>query len=169
MRPQQEEYAPFYAGYVEASKEENAIAALEQSFKEAIPFLQSLPEEKADYRYAEGKWSIKELLQHMIDTERIMGYRALRFARKDETELAGFDENAYVELLELSGRKLASLVAEFLELRNSTLSLFRGFSEEALKRRGKANGQPASVRAIGFIIAGHQRHHFKILQERYLK
>lgn len=105
----------------------------------------------------------------MIDTERIMGYRALRFARKDETELAGFDENAYVELLELSGRKLASLVAEFLELRNSTLSLFRGFSEEALKRRGKANGQPASVRAIGFIIAGHQRHHFKILQERYLK
>ncbi|WP_017731854.1 DinB family protein [Nafulsella turpanensis] len=169
MRPKQEEYAPFYAGYVEACKEESAIEALEQSFKEALPFLQSIPKEKADHRYAEGKWSVKELLQHMIDTERIMGYRALRFARNDQTELAGFDEDAYVSVLDLSNRKLSSLVAEFLELRNSTLSLFRGFSEEDLKRKGKASGQPASVRAIGFIIAGHQRHHFNILQERYLK
>lgn len=168
MRPSATEYAPFYGTYVRKVEEEHPLSALENSFQEAKDFLSSLPAEKAEYRYAEGKWSVKEVLQHMIDTERIMGYRALAIARNDKTPLPGFDENAYVENLDIDHRSLAVLMAEFLELRVSTLSLFRSFTNEVLLRQGTMSGNPASVRALAYIITGHQLHHFQVLKERYL-
>lgn len=167
MRPTTQEYAPFYGGYVDQVKEEAPVPALENSLEEARQFLSSLPAEKAESRYAEGKWSVKEVIQHMIDTERVMAYRALRFARNDNTELPGYDENAWVASLDLSRRSLHELGEELLELRQSTLSLFHSFPESVYSNAGIASGQPASVRALAYIIAGHQRHHFNILKERY--
>lgn len=167
MRPAKQEYAPFYGGYVDLVKEEDPVPALENALGETRQFLDSLPAEKAEYRYAKGKWSVKEVIQHMIDTERVMAYRALRFARNDKTELPGYDENAWVDNLDLRKRSLHDLSEELLELRLNTLRLFRSFPEAALTNAGVASGQPASVRALAFIIAGHQRHHFSILKERY--
>jgi uncharacterized damage-inducible protein DinB len=168
MRPSASEYAPFYGTYVRKVEEENPLSALENSFQEAKDFLSTLPAEKAEYRYAEGKWSVKEVLQHIVDTERIMAYRALAIARNDKTPLPGFDENNYVENLDIDHRSLADIIAEFLELRISTLSLFGSFTREVLLRQGTMSGNPASVRALGFIITGHQLHHFQVLKERYL-
>ena len=167
MRPTSQEFAPFYEKYVEKIKENDPVFALEKSLEEAINFLPQIQEERAGYRYAEGKWTVKELLQHLSDTERIMAYRALSIARKDQTELPAFDENAYVEALDLSNRSLSDIKEEFLELKKSTVTLFRSFPTEALLRSGIMNGQPASVRALAYIIAGHQRHHFMVLRERY--
>lgn len=167
MRPTEQEYASFYGNYIAQVKEENPIAALENSLAEARRFLPTIPADKGDYRYAEGKWSVKEVLQHMIDTERVMAYRALRFARNDKTEVPGYDENAWVESLDLSNRSLQELSEELVELRKSTLLLFSSFPEASYTNTGTANGQPASVRALAYIIAGHQRHHFTILKERY--
>lgn len=167
MRPTEQEFAPFYGKYIEKVREENPLSALEASYLEAQKFLPSIPAEKADFRYAEGKWTVKELLQHVIDTERIMAYRALCFARKEQKALPGFDENAYVEAVDVSGRNLLEMAAEFLEVKKSNISLFRSFTPEALLRQGTMSGGPASVRALGFIIAGHQRHHISILNERY--
>lgn len=168
MKPSTGEYSPFYGTYIQKVKEENTLSALENSWQEAKGFLSAIPPEKADYRYAAGKWTIKELLQHMADTERIMAYRALRIARNDKTPLPGFEENAYVDVLDLSHRSLPEIIAEFLELRSANLIMFRGFNDEVLQRQGTVSGNPASVRALGYIIAGHQRHHFQVLQERYL-
>ncbi len=168
MRPENHEFAPFYGKYIEKVKAENSLAALESSYKEALDFLPQIRENKADFRYAEEKWTVKELLQHLTDTERIMAYRALCIARKDQTALPGFNENAYVAALDLSGRNIQEIKEELLELKKSTLAMFRGFAEEALMRMGNMNGQPASVRALAYIIAGHQHHHFIILKERYL-
>lgn len=167
MRPTEQEYAHFYGGYVALVEERTPIAALENTLEEARQFLPSIPPDKAGYRYAAGKWSIKEVLQHMIDTERVMAYRALRFARNDKTEVPGYDENAWVEALDLSNRSLQELSEELLELRASSLRLFSSFPQATYTNAGKANGQPASVRALAYIIAGHQRHHFTILKERY--
>lgn len=167
MRPTEQEYAPFYGGYVDKVKENDPLPALESALEEARQFFNKLPAEKADHRYAEGKWSVKEVIQHMIDTERVMAYRALRFARHDKTELPGYDENAWVEALDLRDRSLQDLGKELLELRLSTLRLFRSFPEAVYTNTGIASGQPASVRAIAYIIVGHQRHHFNILKERY--
>ena len=168
MRPTSQEFAPFYGKYIEKIEENDPLSALEKSLKEAFNFLPQIPEEKAEHKYAEGKWTVKELMQHLSDTERIMTYRALCIARKDQTELPGFDENAYVEALDLSNRRLSDIKEEFLELKKSTITLFRSFPTEALLRSGIMNGQPASVRALAYIIAGHQRHHFMVLRERYL-
>lgn len=168
MRPTQQEYAPFYSSYVDQVKEEAPVPALENALAEAQQFLNTLPANKAEHRYAAGKWSLKEVLQHMIDTERVMAYRALTFARNDKTELPGYDENAWVESLDLSNQSLQELGEELIELRKSTLRLFRSFPEAVYTRTGIASRQPASVRALAYIIAGHQRHHFNIIRERYL-
>lgn len=167
MRPTTQEYAPFYGGYVDQVKEDAPVPALENSLEEARQFLSTIPELKAEHRYAAGKWNVKEVIQHMIDTERVMAYRTLRFARNDKTELPGYDENAWVDALDLNNRSLSELGHELLELRQSTLSLFRSFPEPVYSNAGIASGQPASVRALAYIIAGHQRHHFNILKERY--
>ena len=124
--------------------------------------------DKFDYRYDEGKWTIKEIIQHLIDSERVFSYRALRISRNDKTPLPGFDENSFVENTNSNQRSLQGLLTEMAVVRQATLSLFSSFSVEQLERIGMASNHQISVRAIGFIIIGHQEHHQKIFQERYL-
>jgi uncharacterized damage-inducible protein DinB len=124
--------------------------------------------DKFDYQYAEGKWTIKEIIQHLIDSERVFSYRALRISRNDKTPLPGFDENDYVSNSNGKERSLQSLLTEMAVVRQATLSLFNSFSQEQLTKIGIASNKEVSVRAIGFIIIGHQKHHQKVFSERYL-
>lgn len=141
---------------------------LEISLHSFIRFVQDIPMDKHDYRYAEGKWTIKDIIQHVIDSERIFAYRALRFARNDSTELPGFDENHYAATVNADGRHLKDLLTELSSVRHATLLLFSSFTNEELLRKGMASGYMLSVRALGFCIIGHQNHHMKIFRERYL-
>lgn len=163
-----EEYAPFYAGYVAAADRVNLIEELEICLHDFIRFVQDIPMDKFDFRYAEGKWTIKEIIQHLIDSERIFAYRALRISRNDTTPLPGFEENDYVANTNANERNLQGLLTEMAVVRQATLSLFNSFSREQLMRLGVASNSAVSVRAIGFIIIGHQKHHQKVFQERYL-
>ncbi len=158
----------FYKGYVKLVEHADVIQALRISGFRTMELIHSIPEEKTDYRYAEGKWSIREVLCHMLDAERIFSYRALRFARNDRTPLSGFDENAYAPYLNATGRSLAQIGDEMQHLRTTTVDLFQSFSEEMLKRKGTANNNELAVGAIGIIIAGHETHHCKVIRERYL-
>jgi uncharacterized damage-inducible protein DinB len=162
------EYAPFYAGYVSQLEDVNLIEELEISLHDFIKFVQNIPMDKFDYRYAEGKWTIKEIIQHLIDTERVFSYRAMRISRNDKTPLPGFEENDYVDNTNANERNLQGLLTEMALVRQSTIALFKSFSEEQLTRTGVVSNSPVSVRAIGFITIGHQKHHQKIFQERYL-
>jgi uncharacterized damage-inducible protein DinB len=163
------EYASFYANYIsQVSDEYTLIEELEISVHRLIKFVQDIPMDKFDYRYAEGKWTIKDILQHLIDSERIFAYRALRFARNDKTELPGFDENNYVDETNANRRSIQILLSELAVVRQASLSLFKSFSDEELLRSGIASNNSMSVRALGFAIIGHQNHHQKIFQERYL-
>jgi uncharacterized damage-inducible protein DinB len=162
------EYAGFFSTYINILKNVNLIEELEISLHEFIRFVQNIPMDKFDYRYAEGKWTIKEIIQHIIDTERIFSYRALRISRNDKTPLSGFDENEYVSNSNGNARSLQDLLTEMAVVRQSILSLFKSFSSEQLLRIGTASNNQISVRAIGFIIIGHQKHHQKIFEERYL-
>jgi exoribonuclease II len=167
MRPAENEYASFYQPYVARVKENDPILALEKSYEEIHHFMPLLPEARADFRYAEGKWSVKEMMQHLIDTERIMAYRALTIARGDQRELPGFNENAYADAANVEYRSLEELRNELQLVRKTTICLFGSFDEGALKRVGIANKYEVSVRALAYIIAGHQKHHFAVLRERY--
>lgn len=162
------EYSIFNATYINAAGEGNLYEDLEISLHDFIRFVQDIPMDKFDYRYAEGKWTIKEIIQHVIDTERIFSYRALRISRNDITALPGFDENDYALNTNANDRHLQSLLTELSIVRQSTLALFKSFSEEQIKRIGIASNNEISVRAIGFIILGHQKHHQKVYKERYL-
>ena len=161
------EFSPFYKTYIEELENVELIEGLKTSFKQLKQSLKNISEEKFNYRYTEEKWTIKELLQHLIDTERIMSYRALRFSRNDATALEGFDENWYVTYSNSNQRNGIELLKELKTVRKATILMFNSFSPEALKQIGTANGNDISVRALGFIIAGHQTHHLKILMERY--
>ncbi|WP_400190637.1 DinB family protein [Hymenobacter sp. B81] len=130
--------------------------------------LGELSEAQAGFRYAPGKWSIKQVVLHLADAERIFAYRALRFARADAQELPGFDENAYADHSAADERSLVSLLQEYAAVRQATLTLFGSFSAEQLDRPGRANGNPASARALLYLIAGHEAHHLAVLAERYL-
>lgn len=162
------EYNPHYKQYISALGNVDLFEILTTSSEELLKTIKDLPEEKLLFRYNEGKWSIKELLQHVIDTERIMSYRALRFSRNDATELQGFDENWYVENSNGNDRNFNNLLEEFTCTRRASISLFKSFTDEMLLLSGTANGSDMTVRALGFIIAGHQIHHLKIIKERYL-
>jgi uncharacterized damage-inducible protein DinB len=162
------EFAPYYASYIQLADNVDMIEELEICLHEFIKFVQNIPMDKFDYRYAEGKWTIKEIIQHIIDTERIFSYRALRISRKDKTSLPGYDENEYVANTNAADRHLQSLLTELSIVRQSTLALFKSFSADQLKNLGTASDSPVSVRAIGFILIGHQKHHQKIFEERYL-
>lgn len=161
------EYAPFYHTYVKTVGED-VVADLNRQLLSIPEFIKSVPAQKEDYAYAPGKWTVKEVLGHMIDTERIMAYRALRIARADETPLAGFEENDYAVQSHYHERSMESLAAEFEALRKSNMFLFESFNEQELKRMGIASGKNVSVRALLFIVAGHVNHHKRILEERYL-
>ncbi len=167
-RPQPHEYGEFYQGYVEKVKTDNLYEALASGKKLAVDFFKSLPDEKWEHKYAPGKWNIKELLQHLIDGERVLAYRALRIARNDATPLPGFDENDFAANCQANKRSPNSLITEYESVRDSTLHLFRSLDSNELSRIGTASNQPASPLAIGFIIAGHELHHIDIIKERYL-
>ena len=163
------EYASFYANYInQVSEEYSLVEELEISVHRLVKFVQDIPLDKFDYRYAVGKWTIKDILLHLIDAERIFAYRALRFARNDKTALASFDENTYVNEAHANKRSIQDLLSEMLVVRQATLSLFKSFSEEQLLRKGIASNNLMSVRALGFTIIGHQNHHQRIFLERYL-
>ncbi len=163
-----EEYSSWYQPYVSTLDNVVLMEELEISVHRLVKFVQNIPMDKFDYRYAEGKWTIKDILQHLIDCERIFSYRALRFARFDPTPLPGFDENDYALNSGGNARSIQNLLSELLTVRESTLSLFKNFSDQILMRKGMASGSEMTVRALGFIIIGHQNHHQSVFEERYL-
>ena len=168
-RPAADEYAPYYARYVERVGTGDITLVLEESARETAALLRSrLAGMRADFAYADGKWTVKEVVGHVMDTERVFALRMRRFGRADTTPLPSFDENAYVPAGEFAPRTLESLVDEFLAVRNATLHLVRGLPESAWTRRGVASGNEVSVRALAHIIAGHELHHRAILEQRYL-
>ena len=162
------EYAAYYSEYINMSANIILQEELEICLHQFIRFVQNIPMDKFDYRYAIGKWTIKEIIQHLIDTERIFQYRALRISRNDMTPLAGFNENDYVDNCAGNSRSLQDLLTELAVVRQSTLSLYKSFSQNQLLIIGTASDNKISVRAIGHIIIGHQKHHQKIFEERYL-
>jgi uncharacterized damage-inducible protein DinB len=168
LRPDLDTVPPFYKRYVEHVKEFDMFHILDDSNKQLLALLGTIPEEKGAFRYAPGKWSIKELLCHMMDAERIFAYRALRFARNDSTPLQGFEENDYAPEANAHGRSIQQLVAEMDRLRKSTIDLYKSFTPEMLTRKGSANNTEISVLNLGYIIPGHETHHKMVLQERYL-
>ena len=167
-RPEKNEYAEFYANYVSLVEETDVVAALQNQADELRNLFGGISTEKESFRYAEGKWSVKELLGHIVDGERVFSYRALRISRGDETPLASFDENQYVAAGNFNESKFADLLEEFVSLRQSNVLLFKNLTAEMWRRRGTASNATVSVRALAFIMVGHVRHHAKILRERYL-
>ena len=168
-RPETDEYAPYYAKYLERVRADDIALTLEDSARETAALLRSdVARARADYRYAEGKWSVKEVIGHIADAERVFAYRMLRFARADETALPGFDENAYVPAGKFDARTLDDLLDEFLAVRNATLARVRGIPEAAWVRRGLASENVMSVRALAHVIPGHELHHRALLEQRYL-
>lgn len=158
----------FYKNYVKQVEQSDMLTALRISGYRTLELVHSIPEKKMDYRYADGKWTIRELLCHIIDAERIFAYRALRFARNDKTNLPGWEENDYAPEANAANRSLKKIADEMQHLRVSTIDMFEGFTEEMLMRKGTANNNEMSVVALGFIIPGHETHHRNILKERYL-
>lgn len=167
-RPEPQEYAPFYAGYVAKVIGDDPLVPLREQRDGALALLRGLGEERGDHRYAPGKWSVKELLGHVVDTERVFAYRALCIARGEAQNLPGFDQDTYVAAARFDQRRLASLVEEYESVRQATLTLFASFTETEWRREGTANGRDVSVRALAFITAGHEAHHLGILRDRYL-
>jgi uncharacterized damage-inducible protein DinB len=168
LKPAISEYPTFFARYVERVPSDDLLHELEHNFKLTAATLDSLTEEQAGFRYAPGKWSLKEVVGHMVDTERIMSYRALCIARGDVTPLPGFDENAYVSQADFSERTLQSLLQDFIIVRQATINLLGQFPAEAWSRVGVVNNNEITVRALGFIIAGHELHHRNVINERYI-
>jgi hypothetical protein len=158
----------YYHRYISHVINEELNTAFKDHLTDLSSLLQSIPENKWTYRYAEGKWSVKELVQHIIDAERIFAYRALCFARKDETPLPGFDENSYADNSGADKRSSSELMEELRTVQRSTAQMFASFDGEQLDHTGSANGKSVYVKAIGYILIGHSLHHKKILQERYL-
>ena len=167
-RPQTTEYPEFFETYIKLVTQENLLEALKSDLNFNVDFFKNIPVEKQEYGYAEGKWTIKEVLQHMIDTERIFAYRALAFARQDKTSLPGFDENLYANNSYANNRGWNQLIEELVAVRHTSIQLFESFAPEALAYKGTASGKEISVSAIGFIICGHMIHHKNIVEERYL-
>ena len=168
IRPGADEFAPPYAGYIAQVPDGDIIEALIGGAEIAAALLSDLPEDVASQAYAPGKWTLKEVVLHCADSERIFSYRALRFARSDATPLPGWDEKAYAPLSGAGVRPLESILDEFESVREATVTLFSGLPSEAWTRRGAANNYEISVRALAWITAGHLLHHLGVIQDRYL-
>jgi hypothetical protein len=166
-RPTPSEYAPFYAGYIAAVPEGDILETLDRQTSELRQLAAATPDDRETFRYAEGKWSVREVVGHMIDGERVFAYRALRISRGDETPLPGFEENKFVAAASFNGRTLSSLVDELVLVRKSNLPLFNSLAPEQWTRLGTASGHAISVRGLAFIMAGHVNHHLNILRDRY--
>jgi uncharacterized damage-inducible protein DinB len=162
---QDEQYISQYTSLIKGS---DVLEALAEQAEELVAIISSLPEEKGLYRYAENKWSIKQLIVHMIDTERIMSYRAMSISRGENQSLPGFDENTYADSINFNKRSFENILAEYKGLRQANIALFASLDEDALNRTGTANGKKFSVRTIISVLAGHEAHHINILKSRYL-
>jgi len=169
-RPDPEEYAqsPYTSRYINLVSGDDVIAELSKGLMEVHELFSSLSDTQLDYSYAPGKWTLKELLAHMIDTERVMAYRALCIARGEKQALPGFNEESYAVAGQYTKRSIADLLQEYRLVRESNILLFKSFDEQMLSHMGNANGKNISARAVLFVIAGHERHHLNIIRERYL-
>lgn len=168
-KPKPGEYGPFYKGYIEEAEEKYLPELLADQREEFLNLLSGLSEEDALYRYSPGKWSVKQVVGHLADTELIFCYRALSIARANSPDLPGYDHDTYVENADFDRKALQALLGDYQAVRSVSIRLFSSFSDETLAKKGIVNENPGSVRAIGFIIAGHERHHMTILRDRYLE
>lgn len=167
-RPQTGEYSPYFERYLNTVPDDDVFQLLERGVEKLAILIDGLTEEQGSYRYATDKWSIKEVLVHMIDVERVFSYRALRFSRNDATPLPGFEQDDYIRESNAAERTLRGLMQEYRAVRAATLAMFGAMSGAMLNRRGVANGAEMTVRAVPWIIAGHERHHLEILKQLYL-
>jgi hypothetical protein len=166
VRPDSTEYAPYYTKYVDLVPEEDIVSAMQSQLGETIGLLKGIPDREAHVHHHPYTWSIKDVIGHVTDSERVFGYRALRFARGDSTPLPGFDENPYVQAAQFNQQPLSDLVAGFDAVRRSTMCLFQSLADAAWRNRGIANGDEVSVRGLAYIIVGHERHHMAIVRRR---
>ncbi|TPN89045.1 DinB family protein [Aquimarina algicola] len=162
------EYHPYYAAYIKKAMHEDIILGLENGKVQFKEFVAAISQEKMNYAYQEGKWTIAEVLLHLIDAERIFAYRALRFARNDKTPIIGFEQDDYVPYSNANQYTVQEIIDDFEAVRTCTISLFKNFTTEMLIRVGEASGSPMSTRAVGYILQGHQNHHFEVIAEKYL-
>lgn len=167
-RPAEGEFLPYYGRYIDLVANGDIVDSLQKQLPEMLSLINSIPEESGDKRYAPGKWSIRDVIGHVIDGERIFVYRALRFSRSDLTPVPGFEENDYAANGPYSRVSLADLADEFEHVRRATIHFFANLDDQALSRRGTANGAEISVRALAFVIAGHELHHRGVIRDRYL-
>ncbi len=168
QRPAPGEFAEFYAGYIAMVPDGDLVATLERTGRELVTMLRGVPEPRGDFAYAPGKWTLKEVIGHLSDAERVFGYRAVRIARGDTVALPGFDENAWVPMSGAGKRTMRDLIDEFEAIRAASVALFRSLTPEAVARRGTASNKEITVRAIAWITAGHPLHHGRIIREKYL-
>ncbi len=167
-RPAADEYSPYYDTYISKVPEGNVVDHLRAQLHESARLLEQLTEAQAAYRYAPEKWSLRAVVGHMIDSERIFAYRILCIARGENASLPGFDENSYAKMSNVDSRPMRAVTTEFAHVRAATIALVEGLDDKAIGRRGMANGNPITPRALAFIIAGHERHHMGVIRDRYL-
>lgn len=165
--PKEDEYGSFYEGYIKLVEPPNVIQTMIKQGQQVYALIRQLSDKKAHFRYEEGKWSVKEIIGHLVDTERIMAYRALCISRGEEKPLPGYDHNDYVVNGQFDQRTLQSLSNEYDALRNANISMFSSYGEQQMQRTGTANDNPVSVRALAFIITGHEKHHLNVLEDKY--
>jgi len=168
QRPQADEFFAYYSTYIDLVPPGDVLQSMESQLADTLGLVRGLPESRGDHRYAPGKWTIKEVLGHLSDSERVFAYRLLRIARADSTPLSGFEQDDWIRDGNFGARTLADLAQELEYVRRGNLVLMAGFDDEAMMRRGTANNHVISARALAYIIAGHERHHVKILRARYL-
>ena len=161
------EYNIYYKAYIDNAADENIVEGLIQNMNSVIKFYSNIPQEKHDYVYESGKWTIKDILLHIVDTERVFAYRALRIARQDKTALAGFNQDDYVVSAIARQRTLYNILEEYKAVRQSSIALYSSFNSNVLEQIGEASGFPVSVRALGYILTGHENHHIQVIKQRY--
>jgi len=167
-RPTQDEFEGQMGTYINIVPDGNIFDILANNLKETSELLSDIPESKGDYRYAPGKWSLKEAIGHISDSERVMSYRLLRIARGDQTPLPGFDQDVFMAGIDFNAYSLADLIEDYISVRRATLTLLRGLPDAAWARMGTANGNPVSARALAYMTAGHELHHLRIIKDKYL-
>ena len=168
-RPGAGEYDPYFDRYISLVPDGDIVRHLEEQIGRTIKLLEQVPAQRGSWRYGPGKWTLTEVVGHLVDTERVFGYRALRFSRNDRTPLPGFEQDDFVEHGAFDSRTLSSVTAEFAAVRAATVAMLKGLTPEQLLRRGVANDVEMSVRAVPYILAGHELHHLGIIHERYLR
>lgn len=168
MRPNKQDHIAYFEHYINLVPENDILSALKNNHQSILQFIKSIPNDKAEYQYAEGKWTIKQVLNHIIDTERIFSYRALRFSRGDAQLLPGYDENLFANNVDLSRTDLNLLAEEFDKVRKATILQFQQLSDKELLLKGKTTSGENNVLSVGYVICGHATHHMNVIKERYL-